>query len=644
MQLTQISHSLYRPDIDGLRAFAVLSVVLFHAFPEFLPGGYSGVDVFFVISGFLISGNIWRDLRGNRFSFLDFYARRIRRIFPTLILVLLACLLGGWFLLFADEFKQLGNHAMRAAAFLSNFALWRESGYFDVRAELKPLLHLWSLAIEEQFYIVWPLVLLFVWRFTTRPLTVLVTLFGVSFGWNLHISQVDPIHDFYSPLTRFWELILGSMLAVAALQSPVAPSLLWRRVLAWLGLAFLLTGIVRLDNHLSYPAGWALLPTLGAAMVLWAKGADPFIENFLTHRLSLWVGRISYALYLWHWPFFSFARILEGQTPSLSIRCLCILLAFVMAYLSTRYVEFYFRNPIHSRIKVVILTSLMALVGTLGYFINQTKGFPQRSIHHESIVMHPGEIGHDAFHQAFINTYFQCQDSRLLKDAGDWKGIKRCFQSHIDRPIQMVLLGDSHAEHLYLGLAKQLPNTNLAYYGKGALPSIHHPQYQVIFDALLSDRNVNTVLLNALWHGRMKEPTPGFEFESEMIDTIQALMRAGKKVVLIDDIFYFDFDPQRCKFVRPLGAATLCEYPRHLADQQAGVYMDALKRIVSQSGASGLIEIRDVLCNAQSCAMVSGDTMAYRDNNHLSVHGSWVVGQSVAKQLRDLKLGFEPPP
>ena len=140
----------------------MLSVVLFHAFPEFLPGGYSGVDVFFVISGFLISGNIWRDLRGNRFSFLDFYARRIRRIFPTLILVLLACLFGGWFLLFADEFKQLGNHAMRAAAFLSNFALWRESGYFDVRAELKPLLHLWSLAIEEQFYIVWPLVLLFV--------------------------------------------------------------------------------------------------------------------------------------------------------------------------------------------------------------------------------------------------------------------------------------------------------------------------------------------------------------------------------------------------------------------------------------------------------------------------------------------------
>lgn len=176
----------YRADIDGLRAFAVMSVVVFHAFPSLLPGGFVGVDVFFVISGFLISGIMFNALQAGTFTFSDFYARRVKRIFPALTLVLLASFAFAWFVLFNDELKQLGNHMLRAAVFLSNFILWHESGYFDNAAETKPLLHLWSLGIEEQFYIVWPVVVWALWRCKTWRAPLMVAVAVGSFAWNIY--------------------------------------------------------------------------------------------------------------------------------------------------------------------------------------------------------------------------------------------------------------------------------------------------------------------------------------------------------------------------------------------------------------------------------------------------------------------------
>ncbi|MEI7824499.1 MAG: acyltransferase [Chlorobiaceae bacterium] len=208
-----LSHPNYRPDIDGLRAVAVLAVVGFHAFPSWLMGGFVGVDVFFVISGYLISTIIFNNLDKGTFSFSEFYARRIMRIFPALILVLFACLAFGWFALLSDEFNQLGKHIAAGTGFVSNLVLWRESGYFDNSSGTKPLLHLWSLGIEEQFYIVWPLVLWFAWKrkFNLLTITVLVTIF--SFLLNIKGIKQDAVATFYSPQTRFWELLCGSLLA-----------------------------------------------------------------------------------------------------------------------------------------------------------------------------------------------------------------------------------------------------------------------------------------------------------------------------------------------------------------------------------------------------------------------------------------------
>lgn len=209
-----LAHPKYRPDIDGLRAVAILAVVLFHAFPGKMPGGFIGVDIFFVISGFLISTIIFSSLERDRFSLVEFYVRRIRRIFPALIVVLLTSLVVGWFTLFPDEYKQLGTHTAAGAAFIQNFILWRESGYFDNAAESKPLLHLWSLAVEEQFYIFWPLLLAFVWKRQWSFLKITAAIGLASFAANIYLMHRSPTAAFFLPISRFWELMVGGGLRI----------------------------------------------------------------------------------------------------------------------------------------------------------------------------------------------------------------------------------------------------------------------------------------------------------------------------------------------------------------------------------------------------------------------------------------------
>ena len=212
-------HPKYRADIDGLRAIAVLSVVGFHASPGVVKGGLVGVDIFFVISGFLICSIIFGGLDQGTFSITKFYSRRVRRIFPALIVVLVACYAFGWFVLFPDEFRQLGKHIAAGAAFISNIALWREAGYFDNAAGVKPLLHLWSLGIEEQFYILWPLLLLFISRRGIGLLSFTVFFVVISFAINVLTINTDMVATFYLPLTRMWELLVGSVIAYVMLQN-----------------------------------------------------------------------------------------------------------------------------------------------------------------------------------------------------------------------------------------------------------------------------------------------------------------------------------------------------------------------------------------------------------------------------------------
>ena len=333
-------HSKYRPDIDGLRAIAILSVVLYHAIR--LEGGFIGVDIFFVISGYLISTIIFSSLEDNSFSFIEFYGRRIKRIFPTLILVMIAVYTLGWFVLLGDEYKQLGKQITGGAGFISNFILWNESGYFDNAAVTKPLLHLWSLGIEEQFYIIWPLLLWFTWKQHLNLLAITIALAVISFVLNIIYVQADAVATFYSPQTRFWELMIGSILAYIMINNQNLLVNLKQRytdALSIFGIGLIIIGFIFITEKNYFPGWWALLPTLGTMLIISAGPGAWFNRMILSNRILVWFGLISYPLYLWHWPLLSFAHILEYQRPSFEIRFIAVLISILLAWLTYQFIE-----------------------------------------------------------------------------------------------------------------------------------------------------------------------------------------------------------------------------------------------------------------------------------------------------------------
>ena len=388
--------SEYRSEIDGLRAFAVLSVVVFHAFPAWLKGGFVGVDIFFVISGFLITSHIFENLDKGQFSFSDFFERRIKRIFPALIFVLTSSLAFGWFVLLADEYAQLGKHVASAAVFISNFVFASEVGYFDLEAEMKPMLHLWSLAVEEQFYILWPLILWLSWKVRANLLLLTLLLFFASFITNIFWVTRAPTETFFWPFGRFWELLSGSILAwfmlykrdffaVVKYNEPSTSRPPYLRIAALikksndrgftsiLGLSLLVSSVFFIDQSNLFPSFIALLPVSGAVLTI-AGGANNWLASLLlTNRLATWIGLISYPLYLWHWPILSYLHIIEDGAPHRDKRVLAVLLSFFLAWITYRFIEKPIRfGGLKEPFRSTILVSIVLLLGVFGYVVSAT--------------------------------------------------------------------------------------------------------------------------------------------------------------------------------------------------------------------------------------------------------------------------------
>ena len=468
VQQSHLSHPKYRPDIDGLRALAVLAVVAFHAFPAWVRGGFIGVDVFFVISGYLISTIIFENLEKGTFSFSEFYARRIRRIFPALLLVLVACFAFGWFALLADEFKQLGKHIAAGAAFFSNFVLWGEVGYFDNSADTKPLLHLWSLGIEEQFYIIWPPLLWLAWKRKFNLLTITIVVAIASFVLNIDSIKQDPVTTFYSPLTRFWELLCGSVLAwltlykqgactniknkvdrvlVAVVYSDRKESdgRLLSNVLSFIGFLLLIYGFWRINRELSFPGKWALVPVMGAVLIITAGSSAWINRVFLSNRLAVWFGLISFPLYLWHWPLLSYARIVEGQEPSFTVQITAVVLSVILAWLTYRLIERPIRIGGHGKAKVVTLVIFMALIGYVGYNADVRDGLAFRNVVKINKWISTGND--DGGIAVQLSNECGLQDGELKNK------IARCL-SDTRTPLKYALVGDSKAWSLFTGLVR----------------------------------------------------------------------------------------------------------------------------------------------------------------------------------------------
>lgn len=370
----------YRPDIDGLRAVAVLAVIAYHAFPHRFMGGFVGVDIFFVISGYLISGILMNKASAGGINFGDFYQRRINRIFPSLALILFSCLGIGWISLFSNEFHQLGADVSSSATFSANFSLLGQAGYFDRSADTKPLLHLWSLAIEEQFYVLWPLCIWAIGRFGRRWTLWLGAFSVLSFVCNVFVAAHSPVADFYSPLTRFWELSLGGVLAAFQLEHVSSQrTLIQQRVLSIAGMAALAIALFFISSD-SYPGVKALLPVIGAIALIAAGAAAPVNRIILANRAMRWIGAISYPLYLWHWPLLSYARILEGQTPVIALRGGAICAAFILAVITHYLIENPLRSRANSSRKMLTSITAMVVVAMLGQYVFLQHGVPQRMV------------------------------------------------------------------------------------------------------------------------------------------------------------------------------------------------------------------------------------------------------------------------
>lgn len=430
MNQKEQQHSYWRSDITGLRALAVLPVLLFHAWPTLLPGGFVGVDIFFVISGYLISGILFRQLQRNgTIDFEDFYAKRVRRIIPNLICVLFFTIFVGWFFLTSDELRSLAKQVYSSAFFYQNFRLLKVLGdYFAEESAQQPLLHLWSLAIEEQFYILFPVLCALVWKLRANVRSLGLTVMLITLGSFLACLLIsDQSFRFYFPLTRFWELGVGILLSFAqsfGLWSLDAQSSLKRNVLSFVGISLIALSLL-LVREQDFPGVNAIMPTFGAVLIL-ASSPKAYVNRFLSLEPVVFIGLISYSLYLWHWPILSYANIID---PSHSpwINGPLLVLAVLLSVFSYRFIETPFRTvrtPKAKKLSVIGLLSCLVLVSGGGMVIRHEQGVPDRGV-----------------------PFFQ--HAEAIRE--DWIDRTSLFEAEIDGVTVEVNRKDSFPEILFIG-------------------------------------------------------------------------------------------------------------------------------------------------------------------------------------------------
>ena len=613
----------YRPDIDGLRAVAVGCVVAYHNFPKHVHGGFIGVDIFFVISGFLITSILAEGLENGRLDFGAFYARRIRRIFPALAIVLAGCLVIGAILLDPNEYKALGLHVAGGAGFLSNALLWIELGYFDEAAEFKPLLHLWSLAVEEQFYIFWPLALWFC-GWLQRPLwAAALALGGLSFALCIHLSGDDRVAAFYFVFSRIWELLLGGMLALVAPRLP-RPRGTYAHGMALVGAALIVVSLKLIDSSQAFPGWRALGPTLGATLLI-AAGPRAFVNTWLLSlRPMIALGKISYPLYLWHWPLLTFERIREEAVVGPPVRWGLILLSIGLAQLTYVYVE----KPIQFGPRgagLAAITAAMIALGLVGLRDYGAGGlfWPRSAL---VKVVHEGDTGETDF-RAYIELHSQrCQAKLTSAFVDNDKNLFICAQSIADRAPEIMFVGDSHAEHYFLGMAEALPGRNVGYYFRNALPFLDDPRFASAYQALAEDPKVRTIILSAYWSERHRQIPKEESLRAELNRVVGFLLGAGKRVFILNDVPTFPFRSSLCKFAGRLGVANRCEIDIAVLERQLAVYSSDLDAVATANPGVRILDSAHMLCGETVCSMASGDKLLFRDTHHFNINGSRLIG------------------
>lgn len=522
--------------------------MLFHAFPDEFSGGFIGVDVFFVISGFLIGGLITHELDAGTFSFRTFYARRVRRIFPALVVVIATVLWFGWNSMFPQEFRQLGRHVIAATLFISNFALLNEVGYFDMEAHTKPLLHLWSLAIEEQFYLFWPL---FAWITRhRRPLFLAATLAVTIVSFALSATSTEHSLAFYSPLTRVWELAVGVLIAHVPhntlanwLKSPIA-----RHAAGTIGLGTIICAGFITDAQ-SFPGYWPLLPVLGAALVIGSGTHSLTNWYLLASRPMIWIGKISYPLYLWHWPLFAYAWLAYGTKPPVEVRLLLLAASVLLAWLTYTLVEKPIRFGAVRAYPVPALSIGMLFLGLGGITVLAAHGFPERRV---------AEVNRSLAYDLRVPTDSRTSDGTCAVKYGLETGEAYvCFVNAPDP--RMLVIGDSVSMAFYSGIHAKLFSEKSVFVGahsfNWARPDCTRPTnlekwmaggevcqrvVRSAFDILTREPSIEVVVIPTY------SRNPFFTDDTALADFQRHVESLGKKLVYVMSVPQFGNPPAGC--------------------------------------------------------------------------------------------------
>lgn len=605
----------YRTEIDGLRALAVIAVILFHAGFRGFDGGFVGVDVFFVISGYLITSIILLKLQQGRFSLLGFYERRARRILPALMFVMLACIPFAWVYMDAYELKEFGQSLVSTALFVSNIFFYLKSGYFDTANELKPLLHTWSLAVEEQYYIFFPLFLMVLYKRGRKWIqpALLITLLGslILAEWG---SQHKPDAAFYWLPTRIWELMVGAVIAVHLAGRGGYRS----QTLSALGLGMILLSIFMLDEQTPFPGLHALLPVVGAGFIILFAAKNTLVHSLLSHRIPVGVGLISYSLYLWHQPVLVFMRIYFLEELNVWQSIAAIVISLLLAVFSKQYVEDYFRFRFIAgkRYAYMALSSLLlALFVGLGYSAHYSLGFPQRNSLALQLAQNHGLSE-------------QCNGADFSNPA--------CMST--DKP-NTILWGDSYAMHLARAL-DEIPGISLQQatlsacppiigYSEGRLTNGESCEAfnQRFSDAFLRSKipYISTIMLSSTFKFLDTETDAPQLLENTLI----RMKKLGYRVVLISPT------PASASILKCIKQSArsgtsfdACQYD---IDNISKKYMRRFSILDAITARVGIqyVDLRKILCQNKKCRVSIKNQVLYRDGGHLSNGSVDFMGNSL---------------
>ena len=623
----------YRAEIDGLRALAVIPVILFHANFKLFSGGFVGVDVFFVISGYLITTILIEDIENDRFSLLNFYERRVRRILPALFLVMFVCIPFAWMWMLPNQMQDFSQSLIAVSLFVSNILFWRESGYFDEAVDEKPLLHSWSLAVEEQYYLLFPIFLFLAWRYGKRRVFWMIVVLAIislslsELGW-----RIKPTANFYLAPTRIWELFAGSIAAFIVQKQGVQKN----NFLVLLGLAAIIFSVFAYDENTPFPSIYTLVPVLGVVLLILYGAKDTLATKLLGNKTLVGIGLISYSAYLWHQPLLAFARIKYGNELSHIFISVMVIGSLALAYFSWKYVEAPFRN----RAKV---SKIMIFVfSIIGLFIFSVFGY----------------LGH----KNIIKPYREIVVNNLLGDLNksEYGGKDFNFVDIVKNP-DTLIVGDSHA-HQYIRAAREL-NPRVSLIAESAclsLPNLiteynnqnlNRKKCIGLYDKYLTYLNNNTTIKRLIFSHRWEEmnlfdiesrkllgratnsPKAFNRLSSDLDKFFENLNKLKVEIIIIGNVpsAYVASKKMDEGFIKCIYKNGLSLCPKtYNSEFREGKWINTLlSEIAKKHENVSFINPADYLCNEEKCFIVRNNQLLYSDHAHLTTLGAIAVLKGV---------------